>query len=193
MACPRRSATSSTPSSRRSTTTASPCSGRRRWTQGPLDDALLASVLALPIEAIGEGIRDARNAGVLAVGHGPGTDGRPRFRHELQREVLVEQLGRGERRNLHARFADALEASDPDPSRASAIALHRNGAGDDRRALDAHVAAMDAAERAFAFDAAAVHGARAAALRQDVGRGGCAAARCRQPARARIARRAARG
>ena len=86
--------------------------------------------------------------------------------------MLIERLGPGERRMLHGRYADALEAGVPDPSRASAIAQHRDAAGDDARSLPAHVAAMATAERAFAFDAAAAHGARAAALRVRVARDG---------------------
>ena len=135
---------------------------------GPVDDEVLASVLGVPVGAVGRSIREANDAGVLAVGRSGGMEGIPRFRYALQREVLVDQLGRGERRSLHARFADALESANPDPSRASAVALHRDGAGDGPRAFAAHLVAMGTAERAFAFDAAATHGARAAALRRDL-------------------------
>ena len=136
---------------------------------GPVDDEVLAHVLGEPVGAVGRTIREARDAGILAIGPSAGSEGIPRFRHALQREVLVDQLGRGERRSLHARFADALESADPDPSRAAAVAFHRDGADDGRRALSAHLVAMDAAERALAFDAAAAHGARAAALRHELG------------------------
>ena len=108
---------------------------------GPIDDEVLASVLEQPVAAVGDAIRDAREAGVLAAT----SDGRgavvPRFRHALQREILAAQLGPGERRALHGRFADALARDGVDPSRASAIALHRDAAGDLRLALAAHVAA----------------------------------------------------
>ncbi|HEY6569726.1 MAG TPA: AAA family ATPase, partial [Candidatus Limnocylindrales bacterium] len=136
---------------------------------GPLDDAVLAGVLEVPVTAVGRAIREAHHAGVLAIGRGVGAERVPRFRHAIQREVLVDQLGHGEQRSLHARYADVLESADLDPSRASAVALHRDGAGDGPRALAAHLAAMDAAERAFAFDAAARHGTRAAALRRGIG------------------------
>ena len=145
---------------------------------GPIDDQVLASVLDRPIASVGGAIRQALEAGVLDAGPrsgGRSADGRagaPRFRHAIQRDVLIERLGPGERRMLHGRYADALEAGDPDPSRASAIAQHRDAAGDDARSLPAHVAAMATAERAFAFDAAAAHGARAAALRVRVSRDG---------------------
>ena len=144
---------------------------------GPIDDQVLASVLDRPIGTVGGAIRQALEAGVLDAGpRGGGSPaggtGAPRFRHAIQRDVLIERLGPGERRMLHGRYADALEAGDPDPSRASAIAQHRDAAGDDARSLPAHVAAMAAAERAFAFDAAAAHGARAATLRVRLSRDG---------------------
>ena len=131
---------------------------------GPIDDEVLASVLERPLAAVGDAIRDAREAGVLAAT----SDGRgavvPRFRHALQREILAAQLGPGERRALHGRFADALARDGVDPSRASAIALHRDAAGDLRLALAAHVAATAAADGSFAFAAAATHAVRAADL-----------------------------
>ena len=45
-------------------------------------------------------------------------------------ELLVEQLGPGERRALHAAYADALEGT-PDPARATAAAWHRDASGDE--------------------------------------------------------------
>lgn len=126
---------------------------------GPIDDEVLAAVLDRPIGAIGGALREAREAGVLAT-----APGAPAFRHAIQRDVLIEQLGPGERRMLHGRLADALAAGGRDPSRATAIALHRDAAGDDARSLVAHVEALEAAMRAFAFEAAARHAARAAEL-----------------------------
>lgn len=131
---------------------------------GPIDDAVLATVLDQPVGMVGNAIREAREAGVLATGPGA-----PRFRHPLQRDVLVEQLGPGERRALHARFAEALAADGDDPSRATAVAFHRDAAGDDARSLEAHVRALLAAERAYAFEAAEAHAARAAELRDRLG------------------------
>ena len=131
-----------------------------------------------------------RGAAVGAPMAGPAA---PRFRHAIQRDVLIERLGPGERRMLHGRYADALEAGDPDPSRASAIAQHRDAAGDDARSLPAHIAAMATAERAFAFDAAAAHGARAAALRVRVSRDGDGDAEAAVAPGALVARCAAGG
>ena len=70
---------------------------------GPIDDELLATVLGMPVGSVGAALRQAREAGVLTV-----ADGVHAFRHAMQAEVLVDQLGSGERRALHAAFADAL-------------------------------------------------------------------------------------
>jgi DNA-binding CsgD family transcriptional regulator len=131
---------------------------------GPIDDELLADVVQLPIGSVGRALREATEAGVLAAGPGG-----PGFRHAIQRDVLVEQLGPGERRVLHGRFADALAAGGSDPARVSAIAVHRDAAGDARRSLDAHVRAFMVTEGASAFEAAASHAARAAELRRQIG------------------------
>jgi DNA-binding CsgD family transcriptional regulator len=128
---------------------------------GPIDDALLAGVLDRPVGVVANALRVAREAGVLAT-----SSGGPVFRHALQRDVLIEQLGPGERRQLHARFAEVLAAGGQDPSRAGAIALHCDLAGDDARSLRANVAAFESAERASAFEAAMRHAARAAELRR---------------------------
>ncbi len=134
---------------------------------GPIDDEVLAAVLNLPVGVVGDALREAREAGVLAAGPGA-----PRFRHALQRDALAEQLGPGERRMFHGRFADALMVGSQDTSRATAVALHRDAAGDDAGSLTAHVAALGAAERALAFEAATRHGSRAGELRERVGAGG---------------------
>ncbi len=130
---------------------------------GPIDDGLLAGVLDLPVGVVANALRVAREAGVLAT-----ASGGPAFRHALQRDVLIEQLGPGERRQLHARFAEALAAGGQDPSRAGAIARHCDLAGDDARSLRANVAAFESAERAYAFEAAMRHAARAAELRRQL-------------------------
>jgi DNA-binding CsgD family transcriptional regulator len=127
---------------------------------GPIDDEVLAAVLGRSIGSVGGALREAHESGVLAT-----APGAPAFRHALQRDVLLEQLGPGERRMLHGRFADALATGGRDPSRATAIAWHRDAAGDDARSLAAHVEAHEAAMQAFAFEAAARHAARAAELR----------------------------
>jgi hypothetical protein len=130
---------------------------------GTINDEILAAVVDRPIGAVGDALREARDLGVLAT-----APGAPAFRHALQRDVLVEQLGPGERRMLHGRFADALAAGGRDPSRATAVALHRDAAGDDARSLAAHAEALDASMHAFAFEAAMRHAGRAAELRARV-------------------------
>ena len=126
---------------------------------GPIDDELLASVLDRPVGVVGAALREARESGVLTA-----TEGVHAFRHAMQAEVLLDQLGPGERRALHAAYADAL-AGARGPARATAAAWHRDAAGDAAGAFAAHVAASDATMTAAAFEAAWRHAARAAELR----------------------------
>ena len=154
---------------------------------GPIDDELLATVLGMPVGSVGTALRQARDAGVLTVANGLHA-----FRHALQAEVLVDQLGSGERRAFHALFADAL-AGTMNPARATAAAWHRDGAGDPDRALAAHVAATEAAMTAAAFEAASRHATRAAdAPRGAAERGRAGPARSRGVARHGRLRRAPR-
>ena len=130
---------------------------------GPIDDELLAAVLGRPVGVVGAALREARDAGVLTAANGVHA-----FRHAMQAEVLVDQLGSGERRALHAAYADAL-AGTRGPARATAAAWHRDAAGDPAGALAAHVAALDATMTAAAFEAATRHATRAAELRAELG------------------------
>ena len=132
---------------------------------GPIDDELLAAVIGRPIGAVGAALREARESGVLTASSGVHA-----FRHPMQAEVLVDQLGSGERRALHASYADALAGSHG-PARATAAAWHRDAAGDLAGALMAHVAASDATMTAAAFEAASRHAERAAELRLELGPG----------------------
>jgi DNA-binding CsgD family transcriptional regulator len=129
---------------------------------GPIDDGLLASVLVRPVPEVGAALRQARDAGVLAT-----REDSLVFRHALQRELLAEQLGPGERRALHAAYATSLEGTQ-DPAWATASAWHRDASGDARGALLDHARAAAVATTAAAFQAAASHAARAAELRQRV-------------------------
>jgi DNA-binding CsgD family transcriptional regulator len=129
---------------------------------GPIDDDLLAAVLGRPVGVVGSALRLARESGVLTA-----ADGVHAFRHALQAEVLIDQLGSGERRALHAAYADAL-AGTRGPARATAAAWHRDAAGDPAGALAAHVAATNATMTAAAFEAASRHAARAAELRSEL-------------------------
>ena len=129
---------------------------------GPIDDDLLAAVLSRQVGTVGAALREAREAGVLTA-----ADGAHAFRHAMQAEVLIDQLGSGERRSLHAAYADAL-AGTRGPARATAAAWHRDAAGDPAGALAAHVAATDATMTAAAFEAASRHAERAAELRGEL-------------------------
>jgi DNA-binding CsgD family transcriptional regulator len=91
------------------------------------------------------------------------------FRHALLQEVAYSELLPGERAQLHAALAAALEAN-PDLAGGNAatvaaeIAHHWLRAGDEPRALAAAVRAGSEAERVGALAEAAGHDARALAL-----------------------------
>lgn len=105
---------------------------------------LLEAVTGLGEAASSECLRPAVVAGVLVT-----DDAEYAFRHTLMREAAVAGLLPGERRRLHARLAEALEA-DPalvaDGTVAAEIAHHWHAAGEAARALPAACrAAADAA------------------------------------------------
>ena len=118
-----------------------------------LDDTLLAAVLHRPVRTVAAALREATERGILVARRGrDGIEGYA-FRHTLVREVVRDELGPGERRELHAAFARVLEATTTVPKPAAAeLAGHWDAAGDARRALPAFVEAARAAERVFAFD-----------------------------------------
>ena len=110
----------------------------------PVDERLLAPVLALDAATVTESVRVAIGRGVLVADP---VDGRHRFRHELLREVVERDLLAGERLALHERFAGTLanrpDLADPSPAGAEGeLALHWAAAG---RPGDAHRAAIAAA------------------------------------------------
>ena len=119
-----------------------------------LDDTLLANVLGSPVRTVAAALREAMERGVLVARRGRDGIESYAFRHALVREVVRDQLGPGERRELHAAFArelDALVGAARPP--AAELAAHWDGAGDARRALPAFVEAARSAERVFAFEA----------------------------------------
>jgi hypothetical protein len=82
-----------------------------------VDDELLASVLEMPVRELAGALREAVTAGILArrVDRG-GRDGPAiEFRHALLQEVVLDELFPGERIELHAAFATALEARAVEP------------------------------------------------------------------------------
>jgi len=152
---------------------------------GPLPHQLLAEVLERPEPELLDAVRTAVSAGVVVV------DERfegYRLRHGLMTEVVVADLLPGERIELHRRYATALSkisATDPggtappaqDPDAESAIstavstlelsarlAHHWQHAGAPERALQAVVAAAQAAERIRGYAEAHRHWLRAAEL-----------------------------
>ena len=78
------------------------------------------------------------------------------FRHALAREAMYVDLLAPERRDLHARMARALESTAPVGVRGagewSALARHWDAAGEPALALEAAIAAGEAATAVYAFD-----------------------------------------
>jgi ATP/maltotriose-dependent transcriptional regulator MalT len=107
---------------------------------------LLAATAGLPESALLAALRAAVDARVLAAD--PDRDGY-RFRHELLREVVVEELLPAERSRLHRSYAEALAADPavvPAERLAAETAFHWHGAGEPARALPALLRAAAAAE-----------------------------------------------
>jgi DNA-binding CsgD family transcriptional regulator/tetratricopeptide (TPR) repeat protein len=135
----------------------------------PVDDRLLADVLERPEADIDEPLRAALANGVLELE--PATD-RYRFRHELLREVVENQVLPGLRRRLHERYARRLEArpelADTSPvGAAGELAVHFAHAG---LAAEAHahsIAAAGAAEAVHAYADAHRHLERALTIEDE--------------------------
>jgi DNA-binding CsgD family transcriptional regulator/tetratricopeptide (TPR) repeat protein len=129
-----------------------------------VDHRLLAIAAGLAEPALSDALRAAVRHHVL-LAHERGFA----FRHALLQEVAYGELLPGERAQLHAALAAALEAN-PDLAGGNAatvaaeIAHHWLRAGDEPRALAAAVRAGSEAERVGALAEAAGHDARALAL-----------------------------
>ncbi len=124
-----------------------------RWLacQPALDHALLAEVGGLDEAALRDALREAVASQIVVTL----PDGTYSFRHALLREVVHDDLLPGERIELHAALAEALEArvaeEGPGAHLAAQIAHHRLAAGDQPAALASAVRAADAAVRVNAF------------------------------------------
>ena len=141
----------------------------------PVDERLLAEVLAVEDAELDQPIRGAVLHGVLELD--PATE-RYGFRHELLREVVERELTPGARRRLHETFARRLEAHPElaDTSRAGAageLAVHFAEAGLVPEAYRYSIAAADGAEAVHAYADAHRHLERALDLetRLDVAAG----------------------
>jgi DNA-binding CsgD family transcriptional regulator len=116
------------------------------------DHAVLARASGLDEASVTAALHELLDAHVLV----PEDDGaRYGFRHALAREALYADLLAGERRDLHARMAGALESACAIDGRGvgewSALAHHWEAAGDPGRALAAAIAAAEAATAVYAF------------------------------------------
>lgn len=122
----------------------------------PMDHELLVRTSALDERELRDALRETVASHIVVTGE----DDRYRFRHALQREVLLDDLLPGERTELHRTLARALEervaaAPRPDAHLAAQVAHHWLNTGDQPAALSASIRAAEAAERVNAFGEAA--------------------------------------
>jgi len=116
-----------------------------------VDPALLAAAVGMDGSAVYAALRESVGHRVLVPDPTAGVE-RYAFRHALLQEAIYDDLLPGERNRLHAAFARTLEASSGGDARhAAELAYHWYAAHDLPRALEAAVAAGDAAEGAYAF------------------------------------------
>ena len=124
-----------------------------RWLacQPAADHELLAGVVGLEPNELLDALREAV-ASQIAVAL---PDGQYAFRHALLREVVHDDLLPGERTEMHAAMARALEVRIADGDRGAHVtaqaAHHWKAAGDQPEAFAAAVRAAAAAERVNAF------------------------------------------
>jgi DNA-binding CsgD family transcriptional regulator/tetratricopeptide (TPR) repeat protein len=119
-----------------------------------LDHELIEETSGLERRAVRDALREAVDRHIVVVHD----DGTYRFRHALLRELVEDDLLPGERRQLHATLARALEGRLDDGAgaqHAAAVAYHFDAAGEQATALAATVRAATAAERAHAYGEAA--------------------------------------
>jgi DNA-binding CsgD family transcriptional regulator/tetratricopeptide (TPR) repeat protein len=120
-------------------------------TVGPgIDDALVAVAAELPGGEVATALREATNRGLLVRSERPPIQ--YVFRHRLLQEAIERELLPGERRQLHARLAEALEQTARSELVAGEVARHWMIAERPDLALPAAVTAAIAAERRYAFD-----------------------------------------
>ena len=123
--------------------------------QGFTED-LLAAATGLPLPGIEDALRQAVDHNILRA-----TAGELRFRHDLMREAIYDDLLPAQRHRLHLAAATAIEADetiiDPPGARWGVLALHWKSAGDRVRALGASIQAARWASLVGAPSEAADH------------------------------------
>jgi DNA-binding CsgD family transcriptional regulator len=125
------------------------------------EPAALAAMLGRPIEDLLPVLQRARDAAIIV--DDPGDPTWLRFRHALTREVIYDDILAFDRRRLHARILETLEASDAEAtgSRLYALAEHAAAACDRTRTLLYGERAGNAAWKMGAFSEAIVSFERA--------------------------------
>ena len=123
--------------------------------QGFTED-LLAAATGLPLPEIEDALRQAVDHNILRA-----TARELRFRHDLMREAIYDDLLPAQRHRLHVAVAAAIEADetiiDPPGARWGVLALHWKSAGDGARALSASIQAAQWANLVGAPSEAADH------------------------------------
>ena len=124
---------------------------------------LPGAAAGLPLPEIEDALRQAVDHSILRA-----TAGELRFRHDLMREAIYDDLLPAQRHRLHIAVAAAIEADetiiDPAGARWGVLAFHRKPAGDGARALGASIQAARWASLVGAPSEAADHLGTALAL-----------------------------
>jgi DNA-binding CsgD family transcriptional regulator/tetratricopeptide (TPR) repeat protein len=123
-----------------------------------LTEDQLAGVTGLDAEALHAGLRELASRSLAETAPG----GRHRARHALLAEAAAARLLPGERRGLHERLAEALQAGGE--TVAAEAADHWAAAGQGAQELAARLTAARAAERVSGYAEAAAHWQRAIEL-----------------------------
>lgn len=129
-----------------------------------VDEETLATVTSLAVPAVQAALRESMAEQIVVAAD----DGHVRFRHALLREAVYDDLLPGERCDLHASLAVALESrrvgGGDEPGLVGEIARHYSAAGDQPAALRASVEAALEAREIRAFGEAAALAERALEL-----------------------------